>query len=166
MATKNLARTIVEGGRRSYSRYEEKTATAAERRALREQLRCATRNLDDVENLATARRKTPFDREFNDKLTPCLKWLRSQVGRPWDDVYHDVRKKYDVRTTKGWHIIGHVKSYVNMYHLPHRGLWAYVYDKPYGEPDRKVVSLKWTVLISWDFEIDEDGILQVGYKRR
>ena len=103
MSTKNLARTVIEGGRyRSGSqlcRYKN--------RALRTRTRVAPgdvasgRDADDL----TIRPVWKVGRRFHDKLGPSVRWLASQVGRPWDLVRGELVRKFDPRTTAGRHIV-------------------------------------------------------------
>jgi hypothetical protein len=44
-------------------------------------------------------------RAFRDKLAPAERWLRSQVGRPWNKVRGELMQRFDTRTTAGRHIV-------------------------------------------------------------
>ncbi len=44
-------------------------------------------------------------KDFRDKLGPAERWLASQVGRPWDKVYAELRARFDIRTTAGRHVV-------------------------------------------------------------
>lgn len=103
MSTKNLARTVIEGGRRHRNRWERRY-THKEERAAEQQVsgRVARRQeLDDV----SYEPRRPIWREFSDKLGPAQRWMRSQVGRPWAKVRSELFQRFDSRTTAGRHIL-------------------------------------------------------------
>lgn len=101
MSTKNLARTVIEGGRRN----------VYERRKTSKDLRAAERAYLSKINLDWERwdeeaepEITPEGKEFSDKLSPMYRWLDAQIGRPWNEVRSEVFSKFDTRTTAGRHI--------------------------------------------------------------
>lgn len=47
-------------------------------------------------------------KEFSDLLGPLRKYLRKQVGRPWDKIYSEMNQSLDKRTVAGLHIWDHV----------------------------------------------------------
>jgi hypothetical protein len=103
MSTKNLARTVIEGGRyrgnRWFRRYSNQQERAAER-----QLSSRLARLEVLED-AVYKPRQPLWREFHDKLAPGKRWLRSQVGRPWHKVRGELLQRFDPRTTAGRHIV-------------------------------------------------------------
>lgn len=103
MSTKNLARTVIEGGRyRSGSqlcRYKNRALRTRTRVALGDV--ASGRDADDL----TIRPVWKVGRWFHDKLGPSVRWLASQVGRPWDLVRGELVRKFDPRTTAGRHIV-------------------------------------------------------------
>jgi hypothetical protein len=103
MSTKNLARTVIEGGRAPSNRWERRYSNAQERaqeRAVSNQLLTSV-ELDDV----VYPRRAVVYRGFRDKLAPAERWLGSQVGRPWNRVRSDLFARFDTRTTAGRHIL-------------------------------------------------------------
>jgi len=156
MSTKNLARTVIEGGRTGYSRFLRRYSHAAARSHTHhlERHLCHTEELDDV----------LFDppkqacRDFHDKLGPARRWLRSQVGRPWDKVRGDLFARFDTRTTAGRHILFcHLLAEVSIdptepyaryarFHVSRHGLLQYVARERYAsnrrhplpEPEREL----------------------------
>jgi hypothetical protein len=48
-------------------------------------------------------------KSFSDLLGPLRRYLRSNVGRPWDKVYSEMKQHLDSRKTTGQHIFEHVK---------------------------------------------------------
>jgi hypothetical protein len=51
-------------------------------------------------------------KEFSDVLGPLKKFLRKQVGRPWDTVYSELSATLDKRSISGLHIWDHVWQFV------------------------------------------------------
>lgn len=107
MATKNLARTVLEGGNTEEYRYERKQRN----RKLRRGSRLFIRRVGDDPETCEERpvpvfpmRTSPGDRH-TDKLEPVWKYLVSRVGRPWDDVHREIRERFDDRTLAGYHVV-------------------------------------------------------------
>ena len=103
MSTKNLGRTVIEGGRTHYYQFQRQHTNAVER-ANRHQLEHALVAGVDPENAVFVPRQ-PVYRDFADKLGPARRWLRSQVGRPWNKVRSELFARFDTRTTAGRHIL-------------------------------------------------------------
>lgn len=103
MSTKDLSRTVIEGGRDAYNRWDRRNSNARERVAARQLSRglCRAVELDDV--VYGGRQKVY--RGFRDKLRPAMRWLESQVGRPWNKVWGELVARFDTRTTAGRHIV-------------------------------------------------------------
>jgi hypothetical protein len=103
MSTKNLSRTVIEGGRAAANRWE--------RRRLSQVLRVQTRQYcheverGDALDAELPPLRRPVYRGFDDKLAPALHWLQSQVGRPWCQVRSELFQRFDTRTTAGRHIV-------------------------------------------------------------
>jgi len=53
-----------------------------------------------------------WGKEFTDVLNPLKRFLRSNVGRPWDKVYSELSAGLDKRKTTGRHIFQHVEQMV------------------------------------------------------
>ncbi|MFN6483341.1 MULTISPECIES: hypothetical protein [unclassified Nostoc] len=49
---------------------------------------------------------------LSDHLGPLRRFLRSQVGQPWNDVYSQLCQRLDPNTMAGQHVIDHVWDYV------------------------------------------------------
>ena len=103
MSKKQLARTAIEGGRASYNQFERRHSTRKERQDARA-FRGLARVMDG-DDLPAAPRRQPVHPSFSDKLSPVYRWLDRQVGRRWDDVYAEIRTRFDARTTAGRHIL-------------------------------------------------------------
>lgn len=145
MATKNLARSAVEGGRKG--RDMERWQTRAERQAVRIQL-CGIRSVDDALDAGLLPpRWQDWDSGFTDKLNPTERFLRSRAGRPWNDVYSELCRRYDRRSLKGYHLVSaHIDRSMVGGH-GHRWHW------PFGASD-------------YGPRVDEHGILRYTQKRR
>jgi hypothetical protein len=103
MSTKNLARTVIEGGRANFNKLQRRHSNAVERARVHqlERALCRASELDG----AVFEPRQPVYRAFDDKLGPALRWLRSQAGRPWDKVRSELFARFDIRTTAGRHIL-------------------------------------------------------------
>lgn len=112
MSTKNLARTIVEGGRYGWSKFELRRYTRRERREVRALMMAAKRDISILENSVLPIRQKAY-KEFHDRLNPAYRWFHSQIGigKSWNAAYSYLKRRYDIRTIKGWHLIdSHIKS--------------------------------------------------------
>ena len=74
---------------------------------------------------------------FNENLEPLWRYLQTQVGRCWDDVYSDIRENLSPRNTVQMHVVQHLKWQVRM--NTYLGEDGRVYERPkyarYGMPD-------------------------------
>jgi hypothetical protein len=103
VATRNLSRTIIEGGRGSRAQDNRKERVRKVRRM----------RFDAQGNLIGPEPRLSVDCLYHfDRLSPLRRWLRSNVGRPWAKVYSELCQRYDARTVKGWHLRDHVRSEV------------------------------------------------------
>lgn len=48
-------------------------------------------------------------KEFSDVLGPLRRYLRKQVGRPWDTVWSEISQTLDSRSLTGQHILDHIR---------------------------------------------------------
>src|SRR5262249_24318389 len=53
-----------------------------------------------------------WGKEFTDVLNPLKRFLRTNVGRPWDKVYSVLCAGLDKRKTTGLHIFQHLKQMI------------------------------------------------------
>lgn len=113
MATKFLARTVVEGGRSGYSKWERRHNNRVYRRCWR---------LDD-DGEVIVRRPAHSYRGFADRLVPLYRWLDSRCGLPWAKVYAEFCRENDWRTMKGWHLHEHLSSNVYGAGFRETGAW-------------------------------------------
>ena len=64
------------------------------------------------ESHAVDRGNKYFEKEFTDVLGPLKRFLRKNVGRPWDKVYSELCCGLDRRKATGLHIFQHVENFV------------------------------------------------------
>lgn len=64
-------------------------------------------------------------KEFSDFLNPLERFLRKNVGRPWDKVYSELCQHLDRRKTTGRHVFQHLEGYVavNCFYAEDGELW-------------------------------------------
>ena len=55
---------------------------------------------------APARR---WGKSFGEHLTPLWRFLRKNLGRPWDKVYSEIRSQLDGRSVTGQHVLDHLR---------------------------------------------------------
>jgi hypothetical protein len=68
---------------------------------------------DQPKRVTASKLKHSFGRKyFSDLLGPLRRYLRSNVGRPWDKVYSEMKQHLDDRKTTGRHIFEHVEREV------------------------------------------------------
>jgi hypothetical protein len=103
MSTKNLARTVIEGGRHRQNVWQRRRSNSQARTRARELSGLLRDRLDP--DAAVYRKRTPVRQEFDDKLRPAQRWLEAQAGRPWDKVRSELFARFDTRTTAGRHIV-------------------------------------------------------------
>ncbi len=56
--------------------------------------------------------KTQKTKVLSDNLAPLKRFLRSQAGKPWNDVYSQLCQRLDSNTMAGQHVLSHVWWYV------------------------------------------------------
>ena len=56
-------------------------------------------------------------KEFSDLLGPLRRYLRKQVGRPWNKVWSEITRNLDSRALSGQHIFDHIKWEVELHVL-------------------------------------------------
>ena len=103
MATKNLARTVIEGGRYPGNTWDRRASNGVQRTSARRVSGALVRGAD-ADSVVYPRRELVYP-GFADKLGPAKRWLTSQVGRPWNKARSDLFARFDIRTTPGRHIV-------------------------------------------------------------
>lgn len=104
MSKKDISKSALEGGRYNSNKWERRNSSQKERVIARNLINTAQNDPEELEDVVIPDRR-PVQKEFTDKLRPMKRWLFKQVGRKWNDVYSEVREKFDARTTAGRHIL-------------------------------------------------------------
>ncbi len=90
-------------------------------------------------------------KHFSDHLSPLQRWLKKQVGQPWDSVYSRLCQQIETRTLCGQHLLHHLRDMVTTevefinevpYHRRYQsrplGYWR---DELYVHPETKQLCL-------------------------
>ena len=149
MSKKNLSRTVIEGGRGSGSKWDRHQSHVEDRAEAKNYIQDVSHDIENWYDYDKEPMRKAY-KGFNDKLGPLYRWLKAQVGRPWDDVYSQVCGMFDTRTTAGRHIVfDHLLYSVET--EPNYSDWNYRYS---NLEDRTMSYSKHA------FYVDESGILQ------
>ena len=84
--------------------------------------------VDDAPQKVSMRRPHVINgnyKEFSDLLSPLVRFLRANAGRPWNDVWSEICKVMKGNGLQADHVKGHVKQYVGG--IPHSGIRYYGY---------------------------------------
>ena len=120
MGTKRLARTIIEGGRARRNVFERRHSNGQARAGVHAFERALGADAERWEDDAAPER-TVVHVWQHDKLGAPRRWLRAQRGRRWDDIYAEIRARFDTRTIPGHHIVfDHLLREVD---FGHEGRW-------------------------------------------
>ncbi len=110
MSTKNIARSIIEGGRtRGYkdTRDEQKRSERHNFKQFLNQVKIDSEIYDDgkdpvhEEPLDTYQ----FDEKFADKISPLKRWVEKKNGKGWNNTFSEIKEKFNTDTTPGRHIV-------------------------------------------------------------
>ncbi len=97
---------------------------------------------------------------FSDFLNPLERFLRSNVGRPWDKVYSELCAHLDRRKTTGRHVFEHLEDFVETKCFVGEDGGIYVHQR-YGGV-RRIGEYRWRA----SFYVDpRTGLLRVEEKR-
>jgi hypothetical protein len=70
---------------------------------------------DSAGKMQTIKPKGPFVRkEFGENLSPLKRFLRSNIGNRWDDVFSELSRRMDIRGAVSGHIFDHIFHYVDI----------------------------------------------------
>ena len=72
-------------------------------------------------------------KEFSDRLGPLRRYLRKQVGRPWDKIWSEITRTLDSRSLTGQHIFDHIR-------------WEVEQDVWFGDDGRLYRKPRWGVI--------------------
>lgn len=104
MARRDLSRTVIEGGRYRYNKFQRRASHGTGRAREREWLDGVRADRDLADDGAPVDRPK-VHRSFYDKLAVTRRWMRAQCGRAWDDVFSELMARFDPRTVAGRHIV-------------------------------------------------------------
>jgi hypothetical protein len=62
---------------------------------------------------------------FNENLAPLIRFLRSRIGRRWDDVYSEICAELDTGSTVKMHVRQHLDDFVMRIALGRNGEWMH-----------------------------------------
>jgi hypothetical protein len=103
MTTKNLARTVIEGGRYHRNCWDRRQSHGEHRVREHEVSTRLVKGADYDALVYPARRVV--HRSFADKLRPAERWLAKRVGRSWSKTRSELFTRFDTRTTAGRHVL-------------------------------------------------------------
>ena len=104
MSTKNLSRTVIEGGRCEHYKADVYARARQERAAAKRYLKAVRVDPECGEESAPPQRQ-PETPCFADKLNPIYRFLDSRVGDSWSEVRSELFSRFDTRTTPGRHVL-------------------------------------------------------------
>ena len=99
----DMAKVVTEAPRRGHANPSRKWGR---------RLRKDEYELDDhgATRVSSARRRQYTDwKEFSDLLGPLRRYLRKQVGRPWEKIWSELAHTLDSRSLTGQHIFDHIR---------------------------------------------------------
>lgn len=71
------------------------------------------------QRLSSARHRQEYGhlncKRLNENLSPLKRYLYASIGRPWDDVYSEIRANIDMRKAIGLHVMQHLWQYVERF---------------------------------------------------
>jgi len=59
-----------------------------------------------------ASENTPYRKSLNENLAPLVRFLRSRLGQPWDNVFSEICKCLDTGSTVKMHVRSHLEDFV------------------------------------------------------
>lgn len=99
---------------------------------------------DQPQRTGRRRRQGYDNKQSTDVLGPLTGYLRSCVGRPWDDVYSEICANLDKRSTTGAHVFTHLWQFVDV------NCWIGAKTgKVYTDSDRGPQSVSWFYVHPW-----------------
>lgn len=105
MSTKNLARTVIEGGRTNRSKDLRRTSLRYLRKDNRDM--CHALRVDPegwYEAELPIRARDWEDIDHADKVRPCDRFLDSKDGKSWEAIHSEICARFDRRTLAGRHV--------------------------------------------------------------
>lgn len=149
MSTKNLARTVIEGGRHGWDKYNRRISLRFLRHDNRRYCDAIRFGSVEWENDVEPAREVAWrsrDEIHADKTSPCDRFLISRAGLKWDAVRSEIHRRFSTKTLAGRHVVyAHLVERVEYD-------WRYVWMwERYGGPK---------------FWVDDRGVLRHNPQRR
>ncbi len=104
----DMHKIIVERPRKGSRLKSRKTALRFSGRRVEEAV-SAPDDFDGGSNRASSSR---HDKWLNENLAPLGRYIRRQIGRPWDKVFSEIRQAVDTRSAVGLHVLQHIPNFV------------------------------------------------------
>jgi hypothetical protein len=73
---------------------------------------------DDLPSRVSIREKGRNQKFSTDYLTPIERFLGKNVGKPWDNVYSEIREQLNPTTTMQYHVLQHIPDFVELNPMP------------------------------------------------
>lgn len=173
MATKDLGRTAIEGGRTGWYKDRVDHHERAFRNETRVSLHRVTANDADEASLPILHPKSKRGNQ-TDKLRPVWRMLDTYVGRPWAKVFAEICEKFDGRTLAGRHVLhDHIMQSIDPHAYVVRS-WYFkntYYVDPHGifrkrdrEPYPKFPRIERTLADEVQAWLGSRGITSIGKK--
>jgi hypothetical protein len=104
MSTKNIARSVIEGGRCGHWKADVQRRIRQERTKARSFVGRARIDVESADKHPVPLRQPEYPC-FADKLRPIYRLLDSRAGQPWAQVRSELFARFDTRTTPGRHVL-------------------------------------------------------------
>jgi hypothetical protein len=107
-----MAKVIVERPRRGHK--DGPATTRMDRHMANQDVRCLNEDSPAFDNKVSMKRHVMRAnlKELNENLNPLKRYLRSNVGRPWNKVYSDICKEISLNNAVQRHILEHLSHMV------------------------------------------------------
>ncbi|MBS1787080.1 MAG: hypothetical protein JST85_05125 [Acidobacteria bacterium] len=105
----DMSKVVVERPRRGHSLKSGKTARRIKRYDESADYGDLPKRVSGSRNKHVRSSGNQETKSFSDLLGPLRRYLRRNVGKPWDKVYSELAQHLDKRKTTGIHIFDHVK---------------------------------------------------------
>lgn len=111
----DMSKVVIERPRYGHSLPSRKTALRIKRYDLNEDYDDLPKRISGSRNKHLQAASRLEVKSFSDLLGPLIRFLRSSVGCPWDDVYSELSRHLDKRKTTGRHVFEHVEHEVKLH---------------------------------------------------
>lgn len=139
MSQKDVSQSIIEGGRAKRNK-ESRRDSNQQHRAQNRHFSKKTQSLVDADDAGVTPVRKQVGKDFDDKFGAARRWLASKVGKPWNDIYSEICRRFDSKSLGGRHALEHLMNWV--------GIPGELY------------------YMSSQFFVDGDGILRKNFEKR